>query len=63
LFVYKTSIKNIQFISLIIVFSFYYNISFDKIIKEMSFATFDIALYYLLKKKRKFDNLQSKSQQ
>jgi len=51
LFVYKISVKNIRFISFIIVFSFYYNIFFDKIIKKMSFAIFDIALYYLLKKK------------
>jgi len=51
LFVYRTSVKNIRFISLIIAFSFYYNISFRKIIKEMSFATFDVALHYLLEKK------------
>jgi len=51
LFVYRTSVRDIQFISLIIAFSFYYNISFDKIIKKMSFAIFDIALYYLLRKK------------
>ncbi len=51
LFVYKTSVRNIRFISLIIVFSFYYNISFDKTIKKMSFAIFDIALHYLLRKR------------
>ncbi len=51
LFVYKISVKNIRFISFIIVSSFYYNISFDKIIKKISFAIFNIALYYLLKKR------------
>ena len=51
MFVYKTSIKDIRFISFIIVFSFYYNISFDKIIKKIFFATFDVVLYYLLKKR------------
>ncbi len=51
MFVYRTSVRDIRFISFIIVFFFYYNISFDKIIKKIFFAIFDIALYYLLKKR------------
>ena len=51
LFVYKTSVKNIRFISFIIIFSFYYNISFDKIIKKMFFAIFDTTLHYVLEKR------------
>jgi len=50
LFVYRTNVKDIRFF-FIIVFSFYYNIFFDKIIKKIFFIAFDVVLYYLLKKR------------
>ncbi len=47
----KLALKIFDLFSFIITFSFYYNISFDKIIKKMFFATFNITLHYLLEKK------------
>jgi len=40
-----------DYFSFIIVSYFYSNISFNKIIKEMSFVAFDVTLHYLLRKK------------
>ena len=47
----KLASKIFDLFSFIIIFSFYYNISFGKIIKKMSFAIFDVTLYYLLEKR------------
>jgi len=40
-----------NFILLLFAFYLYFDIFFDKVIREMSFATFDVTLYCLLRKK------------
>jgi len=44
-------------IFLLFVFYFYFDIFFDKIIRKMSSAIFDVALYCLLRKKTRIQRL------
>jgi len=46
-----------DYFSFIIASYFYFDISFDKIIREISFATFDITLRYLLRKRARIRQL------